>query len=91
MSTTSATADVSFIREVECGGKMLQVKQLYVGDVGCVVWDAALVLCRYYKIVCRRVISACAFTQVSGEQEAFSARVLVWKECVGLGSWNWSG
>ena len=49
MSTTSATADVSFIREVECGGKMLQVKQLYVGDVGCVVWDAALVLCRFIE------------------------------------------
>ena len=38
--------DLSFVRGVECGGKTLQVKQLYVGDVGCVVWDAALVLCR---------------------------------------------
>ena len=38
--------NLSFIREIACGGKTLQVKQLYEGDVGCVVWDAALVLCR---------------------------------------------
>ena len=36
-----------FFRDVDCNGRTLRVKQLYVGDVGCVVWDAALVLCRY--------------------------------------------
>ena len=41
-----AAEDEAFYREVLCGGRTLQVKQLYVGDVGCVVWDAALVLCR---------------------------------------------
>ena len=38
-----------FVRELECGGKTLQIKQLYVGDVGCVVWDAAIVLCKFLE------------------------------------------
>ena len=38
-----------FVRELECGGKTLRIKQLYVGDVGCVVWDAAIVLCRFLE------------------------------------------
>lgn len=37
---------MDFTRELECGGKSLRIKQLYVGDVGCVVWDAAIVLCK---------------------------------------------
>lgn len=36
----------AFFREVSCGGRTLRVKQLCEGDVGCVVWDAALVLCK---------------------------------------------
>ncbi len=39
----------SFIREIECAGKTLRIKQLYVGDVGCVVWDAALVLAKFLE------------------------------------------
>ena len=37
---------VYFIREVYCcnNEKCLRIKQMYEGDVGCVVWDAALVL-----------------------------------------------
>jgi predicted nicotinamide N-methyase len=41
--------DGVFFREVLCSGKTLKVKQLYIGDVGCVVWDAALVLCRFLE------------------------------------------
>ena len=39
----------SFVRALECNGKELQIKQLYVGDVGCVVWDAAIVLCKFLE------------------------------------------
>lgn len=39
----------SFTRELECSGKILQIRQLYIGDVGCVVWDAALVLAKFLE------------------------------------------
>ena len=39
----------SFTRELDCSGKTLHIKQLYVGDVGCVVWDAALVLAKFLE------------------------------------------
>lgn len=40
--------DQTFIREIECvDNERLRIHQLYIGDVGCVVWDAALVLCRF--------------------------------------------
>ena len=44
-----ALALMSFTRELECAGKSLRIKQLYVGDVGCVVWDAALVLTKFLE------------------------------------------
>ena len=40
---------VSFIREVECGGSVLKLHQDLVGDVGCIVWDAALVFGRFLE------------------------------------------
>lgn len=39
----------SFTRELECSDKLLQIRQLYIGDVGCVVWDAALVLAKFLE------------------------------------------
>lgn len=37
-------------REIECeDGTCLTIQQSYVGDVGCVVWDAALVLSKYLE------------------------------------------
>lgn len=39
----------SFTRELEVGDQVVKIKQLYVGDVGCVVWDAALVLCKFLE------------------------------------------
>ena len=39
----------SFIRELEIKDKIIRIKQLYVGDVGCVVWDAAIVLCKFLE------------------------------------------
>ncbi|XP_041465886.1 protein-lysine methyltransferase METTL21D-like [Lytechinus variegatus] len=37
-------------REIECeDGTCLMIQQSYVGDVGCVVWDAALVLSKYLE------------------------------------------
>lgn len=39
----------AFTRELDCSGKTLHIKQLYVGDVGCVVWDAALVLAKFLE------------------------------------------
>ena len=43
--------DPYFVRELECAGKTLRIKQLYIGDVGCVVWDAAIVLCKFLENV----------------------------------------
>ncbi len=41
----------SFVRELEltATGQSLNLTQLYVGDVGCVVWDAALVLAYFLQ------------------------------------------
>lgn len=43
------SSSASFTRELECAGRTLQIKQHYVGDVGCVVWDAALVLSKFLE------------------------------------------
>ncbi|XP_060073000.1 protein N-lysine methyltransferase METTL21D-like [Ylistrum balloti] len=46
----SAPIENTFIRELEMkNGQILKIHQLEVGDVGCVVWDAALVLCKYLE------------------------------------------
>lgn len=37
----------TFIREVEVFNTTLKIHQATVGDVGCVVWDAAMVLAKY--------------------------------------------
>ncbi|KAF7201853.1 protein N-lysine methyltransferase METTL21D [Nothobranchius furzeri] len=39
-----------FVREIEKNdGCSLRLKQCYIGDVGCVVWDAAIVLAKYLE------------------------------------------
>ncbi|XP_057714568.1 protein-lysine methyltransferase METTL21D [Corythoichthys intestinalis] len=39
-----------FVREIEKNdGSLLSVSQCFVGDVGCVVWDAAIVLAKYLE------------------------------------------
>ncbi|XP_029983437.1 protein N-lysine methyltransferase METTL21D [Sphaeramia orbicularis] len=39
-----------FVRELEKNdGSSLKLKQCYMGDVGCVVWDAAIVLAKYLE------------------------------------------
>ena len=39
-----------FVREIEKNdGCVLKLKQCYKGDVGCVVWDAAIVLAKYLE------------------------------------------
>lgn len=39
-----------FVRELEKNdGRVLKLKQCYLGDVGCVVWDAAIVLAKYLE------------------------------------------
>ena len=44
----AASMDKLFVREYECkNGEMLTINQCEIGDVGCVVWDAALVLASY--------------------------------------------
>ena len=40
---------MSFTREIDVAGKTLSIKQLYIGDVGCVVWDAAIVLTKFLE------------------------------------------
>ncbi len=48
-TTKVMEAKPAFTRELECGGTILKINQLYVGDVGCVVWDAAIVLCKFLE------------------------------------------
>lgn len=39
-----------FVREIEKhDGSVLKLKQCHLGDVGCVVWDAAIVLAKYLE------------------------------------------
>ena len=39
-----------FVREIEKNdGCVLKLKQCHKGDVGCVVWDAAIVLAKYLE------------------------------------------
>ena len=39
-----------FERLLECeNNQVLTINQSYIGDVGCVVWDAALVLSKYLE------------------------------------------
>lgn len=46
----AAPIENTFVREVETNtGQFLKIHQLEVGDVGCVVWDAALVLSKYIE------------------------------------------
>nr|DBA14511.1 TPA: hypothetical protein GDO54_005466 [Pyxicephalus adspersus] len=45
-----AEAEGIFIRELELSdGRVLEIRQLSSGDVGCVVWDAAIVLSKYLE------------------------------------------
>ena len=46
MNDEAEVESTAFVRTIECGDKTLHIKQLYVETVGCVVWDAALVLCK---------------------------------------------
>lgn len=49
-SNMSAPIENTFIREIELKyGEHLKIHQLEIGDVGCVVWDAALVMCKYLE------------------------------------------
>ena len=44
------TESDTFIREIEKNnGDLVKIHQLEIGDVGCVVWDAALVLAKYLE------------------------------------------
>lgn len=39
-----------FVREIERNDeKTLRINQYEIGDVGCVVWDAAIVLSKYFE------------------------------------------
>ncbi|EDV23494.1 uncharacterized protein TRIADDRAFT_58173 [Trichoplax adhaerens] len=48
--TDSMDLSKSFIRQLECCSSTLQIHQAEIGDVGCVVWDAALVLAKYLEL-----------------------------------------
>ena len=39
----------TFVREIQFLDATLSINQAYIGDVGCVVWDAALVLAKYLE------------------------------------------
>ncbi|XP_064420778.1 protein-lysine methyltransferase METTL21D isoform X2 [Latimeria chalumnae] len=47
---TAVAPEQCFKREIERkDGTFLHINQFSIGDVGCVVWDAALVLCKYLE------------------------------------------
>ena len=39
----------TFVREIEVFNASLKIHQAAIGDVGCVVWDAAIVLAKYLE------------------------------------------
>ena len=39
----------TFVRELEGLNSNLEIHQAVVGDVGCVVWDSAIVLAKYLE------------------------------------------
>lgn len=46
----SAPITETFVREIEKNNEdIIKIHQLEIGDVGCVVWDAALVLSKYFE------------------------------------------
>ncbi|KAM4624886.1 protein N-lysine methyltransferase METTL21D [Polymixia lowei] len=50
MAAAEAEQNSYFVREIEKNdGCILKMKQCYKGDVGCVVWDAAIVLSKYLE------------------------------------------
>ena len=72
-----------FVRDFDTkNGTTLKFTQSEVGDVGCVVWDAALVLSSYLEtehctrllsndFKCRKVVELGAGTGICGIQSAF--------------------
>jgi predicted nicotinamide N-methyase len=44
-----ASKPPTFVRQVLVRSTSLEIKQCYIGDVGCVVWDAALVLTKFLE------------------------------------------
>ena len=89
----------SFTRELEVGDQVVKIKQLYVGDVGCVVWDAALVLCKFlenehffptHTTSKSDKLSECEATPVSQQSATLDGRVATpyWtgKRVIDLGS-----
>ena len=50
MSAPMTNLNDTFIREIEKNNDdVIKIHQLEIGDVGCVVWDAALVLSKYFE------------------------------------------
>ncbi|XP_062326035.1 protein-lysine methyltransferase METTL21D [Osmerus eperlanus] len=50
MAEHTVEDDNYFVREIEKNdGSILKMKQCFKGDVGCVVWDAAIVLSKYLE------------------------------------------
>ena len=69
----------TFVREYELNsGKSLKIHQYEVGDVGCVVWDAALALSKYietpklfdqagnHQFLCKNIVELGAGTGLVG-------------------------
>jgi len=65
----NATERRTFTREIERrDGRVLTISQYEVGDVGCVVWDAALVLSHY--------LESADFTDESGNSRLLDKSVV---------------
>ena len=50
MSKNKNNENLYFVREYETlANKILKINQIEIGDVGCIVWDAAIVLAKYLE------------------------------------------
>jgi hypothetical protein len=82
----------SFIRELEIKDKTIRIKQLYVGDVGCVVWDAAIVLCKflenkyYFPVPAASVSGSDSHTQISKPETVSDPSYWNGKRVIDIGS-----
>ena len=82
----------SFIRELDIKDNTIKIKQLYVGDVGCVVWDAAIVLCKflenkyYFPVPAANVGGSDSHIQISKPETMSDPSYWNGKQVIDLGS-----
>lgn len=70
--------------DVESANVVLNIHQCYVGDVGCVVWDAALVLSKYVDFVNHKEVSQISSNLCAGLVADASRKLRHLNDCIAI-------